>query len=89
MQDPNYDLAQAKLILMSAISGILLTYVFIALEYLFGVKTAPTFRLMIQIFGALALVLGETFLYIIKYHGGIHSYTSQVEYYSHLLVRIY
>lgn len=61
MQDPNYDLAQAKLILMSAISGILLTYVFIALEYLFGVKTAPTFRLMIQIFGALALVLGETF----------------------------
>ncbi len=61
MQDPNYDLAQAKLILLSAVSGFLLTYVFGALDYLFGIKTTPAFRLMIEIFAALGLVLGEAF----------------------------
>lgn len=68
MQDPNYDTAQAKLILMSSVCGFLLTYVFIGLDYLFGVKTTPSFRLMIQIFGALALVLGETFTLYYQIH---------------------
>lgn len=61
MGDPNYDIAQAKLILLSSVSGFLLTYVFFGIDYLFGIKTAPAFRLMIQVFGALGLVLGETF----------------------------
>lgn len=61
MGDPNYDTAQAKLILLSSVAGLLLTYVFIAIDYLFGIKTAPSFRMMIQVFGALGLVLGEAF----------------------------
>lgn len=45
MFDPNYDIAQAKLIIMSGVAGMALTYIFYVVDWLFGIKTSPSFIL--------------------------------------------
>lgn len=59
--NPNYDSAQAKLICLSGVSGLLLTFAFPLLKIIFGIKTSSFIQVTIHSLGFLALVLGEGF----------------------------
>ena len=59
--NPNYDTSQAKLIVTSGICGILLSFLFPGLDFLFGIKINVVIKSSIFLFAFCALVLGEAF----------------------------
>lgn len=64
--NPNYDSSQAKLIVSSGICGILLSFLFPALDLLFGIKVNIVIKSSIFLFAFCSLVLGEAFCFYYK-----------------------
>lgn len=84
MFNPNYDTAQAKLICLSGVSGLLLTIAIPLLDLLFGVKTSSFVQITIHLLGFLSLVLGEGFCLYYK----ISWWDTFLHFYSGLLFSI-